>query len=132
MRQLQFKEFELFLGKDFTGLFDWFQLTQLNGVTRAEVCHMQTTTEHYIHTFVDYHPTDTFKELEYKPYMYVNSNMINDLPIYESSIYISQACQKMAQILSDGVEPELIEEFGSSLSLAVMDELHYPDVFMKI
>ena len=126
-----FSEFELFLASDFTDLYDWFEVRSIQGLTKAESVSLNDSKVR-IHSFVSYSPKDVLRQCEYKPYMYLNHDMINELTIQESAFIIMGACVKLSRILASGEDDDEIFEFAESLALAIADELHFPNVYMKI
>lgn len=126
-----YAEFELFLGNDFSHIYDWFDITLIEGLTKAEAVHMQNT-KHKIHSYVNYHPNDVHKDCSYKPYLYLNIDMLNDLDICQSSLIIYGATLRLASIISEGCELYKQIDFAQSIAETIQDDLNFPKVYMKI
>ena len=133
MRQFPFQEFELFLTPDVTDIYDWFEVGTLNGLTKAEMSYAQTSQDRFVSSLVNYHPKDVLKDCSYKPFFYLNSEAVNELPIHEVAIIIHRAAIRLSAMLCEGIEDaHKLEEFAESISIAVCDELNMPTVYMKI
>lgn len=132
MRQHPFSEFDMFLGTDVAEVYDWFGVEFLNGVSKSDVIAVQKMQDKYIHSMVNYHPNDVLYDCSYKPYFFLNRDVINAMPINEIMIIVHAAATRLASILCDGFdEVDKVEEFAYDLSLAICNEINMPEVYMR-
>ena len=133
MRQHPFSEFDMFLGPNVTDVYDWFGVDILGGVMKSDVIAVQKMEDKYIHSMVNYHPNDVLHDCSYKPYFFLNRDVINSMPINEIMIIIHSAATRLAAILCEGfTDLERVEEFAYDLSLAISNEINMPEVYMRI
>ena len=96
MRQIIFTEFDLIVATNISDLFQWFGVTDIHGLVIGEAIDKD------IDSMVHYHPNDTSASLTYKPFIFLNSQSLSNLPIHESSMIIFEASQRLSELLCEG------------------------------
>jgi hypothetical protein len=133
VRQIIFNEFDMIVSAEVSDIFKWFGVNSLAGVTFAEANFMDEYKEQF-DSMVNYHPNDTNKSLEYKPFIYLNTHVLSNKPIHESVMVVHHASMKLSRILTEGsdVNYDQIYKFGEAICMDVLDELNYPEVFHRV
>jgi len=133
VRQIIFNEFNVILSPEVSDLFKWFGVNSLSGITFAEAKFMDEASEQF-DSMVNYHPEDKNKDLRCKPYIYLNSHVLSNKPIHESTMVVHHASMKLSRILVEGgdINYDQIYKFGEAICLYLLEELQYPNVFHRV
>lgn len=129
MRQHIFNEFDLILSPNIKDLFQWFGTDEIHGLLVSDAIKKDIT------SMVHYHPNDVSASLSFKPFIYLNNHTLSNIPIHESAIIISGASQRLSEILTEGfvqTKAKEVETFTENLSLEILDELNFPQVFHRL
>jgi hypothetical protein len=139
MRQIVFPSFYLFVGENIIELFEYFTTNQLDYLThKIDGIDVLTPLNESIDVFSGQHPEHCIKTPQ-KPFIYVNTKLLNEKPIFEASINIMSECSKLACLMDDKQTNQTIisltpnqRAYAEKLAFDVCVELGYPDVFYHI
>ena len=129
MRQHVFNEFDLYTARCISELYDWYVTDEIHGMLKHDAVSKDIT------SMVHYHPNDMSASMSYKPFVFLNSHILSNIPIHESALIITSACHRLSDILTEGyteTKSQEIQQFAEDLSVSIFDELQYPKVFHRI
>ena len=139
MRQIVFPSFYLFVGENIIELFEYFTTNQLDYLThKIDGIDVLTPLNDSIDVFSGKHPQHT-KKTPQKPFIYVNTKLLNDKPIFEASICIMSECSKLAGLMDERQTNQSVVSLtphqrahAEKLAFDVCVELGFPDVYFHI
>lgn len=129
MRQHAFNEFDLFTSSNISDLFEWFASDEIHGLMLPDALRLDLV------SVVHYHPNDVSASLSYKPFIFLNSRILSNMPIHESVLEITSASQKISEILTEGftkAKSKEVQKFGEDIAYEILHELNYPNVYHRI
>lgn len=117
------------MSNDVADIFKWYGVNHLCGVTYAEAQFMDKYQEGFC-SMVSNHPELNHSDKDRIPFMFLNMNQLNGIPIHESVQKIMGASFSMALLTSK--ETDSIQEVykkSEKIASDVMELLKFPKVF---
>jgi hypothetical protein len=129
MKVVGMRTFDLIVSEDATGLFLWYGLDQLHGLSLFDAKIAIAQGDKYIHGMANYHPQDFKLDFSKRPYIFLNGGYLSTIPLYEVATIIMHEAMHLSIILNGGLcddnEEDVIEQ-AEQIANDIMEVLRFP------